>query len=73
MAASSALVDYDTQGLDPPILTVQEAVKRSSFFDVPPYVCPQTVGDFSKGMTEADHNILSAEVILYSKELKSYE
>ncbi|KAL0435242.1 UNVERIFIED_CONTAM: Aldehyde oxidase 4 [Sesamum radiatum] len=60
LAAKTALVEYDTEGLDPPILTVEEAVERSSFFDVPPYLYPQKVGDFSKGMAEADHKILSA-------------
>lgn len=58
-----ALVDYDTEGLDPPILTVEEAVKKSSFFDAPPHLHPKKVGDFSKGMAEADHKILSAEVL----------
>lgn len=64
MAASGAQIDYDTDGLDPPILTVEEAVKQSSFFDVPPFLDPQQVGDFSKGMAEADHKILSAEVLI---------
>lgn len=64
MAVKTALVDYDTEGLDPPILTVEEAVKQSSFFDVPPFLYPQKIGDFSKGMAEADHKILSAEVPL---------
>lgn len=59
-----AQVDYDTEGLDPPILTVEEAVEKSSFIDVPPYLKPQEVGDFSKGMAEADHQILSSEVII---------
>lgn len=62
LAAKLALVNYDTEGLDPPILTVEEAVEQSSFFDVPPFLYPQKVGDFSKGMAEADHKILSAEV-----------
>ncbi|KAK4482767.1 hypothetical protein RD792_009935 [Penstemon davidsonii] len=61
LAAKMALVDYDTEGLDPPILTVEEAVQKSSFFDVPPFMHPAKVGDFSKGMAEADHKILSAE------------
>ncbi|KAL0390714.1 UNVERIFIED_CONTAM: Indole-3-acetaldehyde oxidase, partial [Sesamum calycinum] len=66
-AAKTAHVDYDTEGLDPPILTVDEAVKKSSFFDVPPYLSPKEVGDFSKGMAEADHKILSAEINLGSQ------
>ncbi|PIN06489.1 Xanthine dehydrogenase [Handroanthus impetiginosus] len=67
LAAKTALLDYDTEDLDPPILTVEEAVKRSSFFEVPPFICPQEVGDFSKGMAEADHKILSAEIKLGSQ------
>ncbi|GFP91160.1 abscisic-aldehyde oxidase [Phtheirospermum japonicum] len=67
LAAKTAQVDYDTEGLDPPILTVEEAVERSSFFDVPPFIYPQKVGDFSKGMAEADHKILSAEIRLGSQ------
>ncbi|KAL0460861.1 UNVERIFIED_CONTAM: Indole-3-acetaldehyde oxidase [Sesamum latifolium] len=44
-----------------------EAVKKSSFFDVPPHSSPKEVGDFSKGMAEADHKILSAEINLGSQ------
>jgi abscisic-aldehyde oxidase len=57
-----ALVNYDTENLELPILTVEEAVAKSSFFEVPPFLAPRQVGDFSKGMAEADHKILSAEV-----------
>ena len=32
------------------------------FFEVPPFLYPKHVGDISKGMAEADHKILSAEV-----------
>lgn len=64
LAAKTALVNYDTEGLDPPILTVEEAVEKSSFFETPP---PSVVGDFAKGMTEADHKILSAEIKLGSQ------
>ncbi|KAL7152035.1 hypothetical protein ABFS83_04G070400 [Erythranthe nasuta] len=66
-AAKNAVVDYDTEGLDPPILTVEEAVEKSSFFDVPPFAYPKQVGDFAKGMAEADHTILSAEIRLGSQ------
>jgi len=48
------------------ILTVEEAVKRSSFFQIPPYFSPKQVGDFAEGMADADHKILSAEVFIYS-------
>ncbi|KAI3461217.1 hypothetical protein Pfo_017880 [Paulownia fortunei] len=67
IAAKMALLDYDTDGLDPPILTVEEAVNKSSFFDVPPHLCPAKVGDFSKGMAEADHKILSEKIKLGSQ------
>ncbi|KAL3530187.1 hypothetical protein ACH5RR_009509 [Cinchona calisaya] len=67
IAANSALVNYDTENLDPPILTVEEAVEKSSFFEVPPPLYPKQVGDFSKGMAEADHKILTAEIKLGSQ------
>lgn len=59
-----ARVEYDTEGLDP-IVTVEEAVERSSFFDIPPEITPVGVGDFSQGMSEADHQILSEEVLFH--------
>ncbi|KAG9445197.1 hypothetical protein H6P81_016537 [Aristolochia fimbriata] len=59
MAASQAIVDYGTGDLGQPILTVEEAVERSSFFEIPPFLCPQPVGDFSKGMEEAEHRVIS--------------
>ncbi|CAK9149459.1 unnamed protein product [Ilex paraguariensis] len=64
MAADMAVVDYDSKDLEPPILTVEEAVERSSFYEVPPFLYPSHVGDFSEGMAEADHKILSSEVFL---------
>ncbi|KAA8544403.1 hypothetical protein F0562_022415 [Nyssa sinensis] len=67
MAAKVAMVDYDIENLEPPILTVEEAVKRSSFFEVPSFLYPPQVGDFSKGMAEADHKILNAEIKLGSQ------
>ncbi|XP_027104274.2 abscisic-aldehyde oxidase-like isoform X1 [Coffea arabica] len=67
IAANSAVINYDTENLDPPILTVEEAVKRSSFFEVPPFLYPEKVGDFSKGMAEADHKILCSEIKLGSQ------
>ncbi|KAJ3669930.1 hypothetical protein LUZ60_010254 [Juncus effusus] len=67
LAARHATVTYNTENLEPPILTVEEAVKRSSYFAVPPFLYPQQVGDFSKGMEEADHKIISSEVRLGSQ------
>ncbi|KAK9727101.1 hypothetical protein RND81_05G257800 [Saponaria officinalis] len=67
IAATIAIVEYDTENLDPPILTVEDAVERSSFFDIPPFACPEPVGDFAKGMAEAEHKIISAEIRLPSQ------
>ncbi|KAL8115469.1 hypothetical protein AgCh_022095 [Apium graveolens] len=46
-AASLSIVDYDTDNLGLPILTVEEAVEKSSFFEVPPFLYPAQIGDFS--------------------------
>ncbi|XP_019434190.1 PREDICTED: indole-3-acetaldehyde oxidase-like [Lupinus angustifolius] len=67
MAANSAIVDYDIENIESPILSVEEAVERSSFFEVPPFLSPKHVGDISKGMAEADHRILSAKMKLGSQ------
>ncbi|KAK1272259.1 Indole-3-acetaldehyde oxidase [Acorus gramineus] len=67
MVASEAVIDYDTEGLEPPILSVDDAVRRSSYFEIPPFGKTKPVGDFSKGMAEADHKILSAEITLGSQ------
>ncbi|MCD9639987.1 aryl-alcohol oxidase 2, partial [Datura stramonium] len=67
VAARKAVVEYDTTNIDFPILTVEEAVEKSSFFQIPPYLYPKQVGDFSKGMAEADHKILAGEIRLGSE------
>uniref|UniRef100_A0A0D9WVV6 FAD-binding PCMH-type domain-containing protein n=1 Tax=Leersia perrieri TaxID=77586 RepID=A0A0D9WVV6_9ORYZ len=69
IAASRALVNYSMENLDAPILSIEEAVKRSSYFDIEtiPFLLPQKIGDFSKGMAEADQKIHSAEVNLHSQ------
>ncbi|KAJ4971106.1 hypothetical protein NE237_004205 [Protea cynaroides] len=67
MAADCAVVEYDTENLEPPVLTVEEAVKKSSFFQIPPFLNPKQIGNFSKGMAESDHKILSAEIRLGSQ------
>ena len=66
MAARTALIEYDTTNVDSAILTVEEAVEKSSYIQVPPPFQPEQIGDFSKGMAEADQKILSAEVLLFS-------
>jgi abscisic-aldehyde oxidase len=63
MAAKQVIIEYDTKGLGPPILTVEQAVEKSSYFKVPLEVYPTEVGDVSKGMAEADHKIPSTEVL----------
>ncbi|KAJ0241639.1 Indole-3-acetaldehyde oxidase [Hirschfeldia incana] len=66
-AANLAVVDYKTEDLEPPILSVEEAVKRSSLFEILPFLYPKQVGDTSKGMSEADHRILSSQIRLGSQ------
>ncbi|KAE8656722.1 Indole-3-acetaldehyde oxidase [Hibiscus syriacus] len=66
LAANLAVIDYDKENISPPILTVEEAVERGSFFQVP-FAKPEQVGDFSEGMAEADRQILSAEIKLGSQ------
>lgn len=34
-----------------------------AFFEIPPFLNPEHVGDFNEGMAAADHKILSAEVL----------
>nr|XP_043629363.1 indole-3-acetaldehyde oxidase-like [Erigeron canadensis] len=67
MVAEMAMIDYNTKDLEPPILTVEEAVEKSSFFEVPSFIRPSEIGDFSEGMTESDHQIHSAEITLPSQ------
>ncbi|KAF0908662.1 hypothetical protein E2562_027223 [Oryza meyeriana var. granulata] len=67
MAAKQAVVEYSIDGLKAPILTVEQAVQNNSYFQVPPDRAPKQVGDFSKGMAEADHKIISEEVKLASQ------
>jgi hypothetical protein len=65
MAAKQAVVEYDMVDLNAPILTMEQAVQNNSYFDVPSALYPKRVGDFSKGMAEADHKILSTKVCRY--------
>ncbi|XP_060170009.1 aldehyde oxidase 4-like [Lycium barbarum] len=67
VAARTAVVEYDIEDTDSPILTVEEAVERSSFLQGPLSLNTEPIGDFSKGMAEADHKILSAELRLPSE------
>jgi indole-3-acetaldehyde oxidase len=67
MAAKQAVIEYSTENLQPPILTIEDAIQRNSYFQVPPFLAPKPVGDYNQGMSEADHKILSAEVKLESQ------
>ncbi|CAM0876724.1 unnamed protein product [Alopecurus aequalis] len=67
MAAKQAVVEYSTENLEPPILTIEDAIQHNSYFHIPPFLAPRPVGDFDKGMSEADHKILSGEVKLASQ------
>ncbi|KAJ1293276.1 hypothetical protein BS78_01G055200 [Paspalum vaginatum] len=67
MAAKQAVVEYSTEDLQPPILTIEDAIQHSSYFQIAPFLTPKPVGDYNQGMSEADHKILSAEVKLESQ------
>jgi abscisic-aldehyde oxidase len=71
MAAKQAVVEYAAEDLKPPILTVEQAVENNSYFNVPDVLYPKQIGDFSQGMAEADHKILSTEVCLTQYSLTS--
>ncbi|CAA7015316.1 unnamed protein product [Microthlaspi erraticum] len=67
MAAKLAVVEYDTRNAETAVLSVEDAVERSSLFEVPPEYDPEPVGDISKGMDEADRRIRSVELRLGSQ------
>ncbi|KAJ3707264.1 hypothetical protein LUZ61_010969 [Rhynchospora tenuis] len=67
LAAKQAVIEYSTDNLEPPILSVEDAIERNSFFQIPPMFYPKQIGDFSKGMAEADQKIESGEVKLASQ------
>jgi hypothetical protein len=66
MASKQAVVEYSMDNLGPPILSIEDAIEHKSYFEIPPMFYPKEVGDFSKGMAEADKKIESAEVLLLS-------
>ncbi|KAE8692975.1 Indole-3-acetaldehyde oxidase [Hibiscus syriacus] len=43
IAATLAVVEYDKENLEPPILSVEEAVERCSFYKVPPPLYPNQI------------------------------
>lgn len=72
VAASLVVIDYDTNNLVSPILSVEEAVERSSLFEVPSYLRSQPVGDITKGMAEAEHKILGSKVVSFKTYIYIY-
>lgn len=62
MAAKQAIIEYSTENLPPPILTIEDAIQRNSYFQIPPFFATKPIGSYNQGMSEADHKILSAEV-----------
>ncbi|XP_010454411.1 PREDICTED: indole-3-acetaldehyde oxidase-like [Camelina sativa] len=62
IAANLVVIDYDTKDLEPPILSLEEAVEKSSVFDIPPPLRGYPVGDITKGMDEAEHKILGSKI-----------
>ncbi|KAM7258066.1 hypothetical protein ACFE04_013807 [Oxalis oulophora] len=62
IAANHSVVDYDMENLESPIMSVEDAVEKKSFFEIPEFTYPKQVGDVAKGMAEADHKITSAEI-----------
>ncbi|GJN23072.1 hypothetical protein PR202_gb10689 [Eleusine coracana subsp. coracana] len=67
MAAKQAVIEYTTENLLPPVLTIEDAIQHNSYFQIPPFLAPKPVGDYNKGMSQADHKILAAEVKLESQ------
>ncbi|VAI23006.1 unnamed protein product [Triticum turgidum subsp. durum] len=67
MAAKQAVIEYSTEKLEPPILTIEDAIQHNSYFQTPPFLAPRPVGDIDQGMSQADHKILSGEVKLESQ------
>ncbi|CAH8309412.1 unnamed protein product [Eruca vesicaria subsp. sativa] len=61
LAVKLAEVEYDLKDIETPVLSVEDAVNRSSFFEVPSEYKPEPVGDVSEGMAEADRKIRSVE------------
>uniref|UniRef100_J3N0T9 Aldehyde oxidase/xanthine dehydrogenase a/b hammerhead domain-containing protein n=1 Tax=Oryza brachyantha TaxID=4533 RepID=J3N0T9_ORYBR len=67
MAAKQAVIEYSTENLQPPILTVEDAVQNNSYFEVPSFLTPMPIGGFNQAMSEADHKIIGGEVKLVSQ------
>ncbi|XP_078436113.1 aldehyde oxidase 1 [Wolffia australiana] len=66
--AQKAEIVYGGALVPPPIMSVEEAEERSSFFELPPFMKPPTeIGDFKEGVNAAEEKILSAEVVLGSQ------
>ncbi|EFJ26415.1 hypothetical protein SELMODRAFT_97494 [Selaginella moellendorffii] len=70
-AAKRVQVTYDTESVgEPPILTIEDAVARGSFFQIPAWfesTLQKQHGDISEGLARADHIIKDAEVRMSSQ------
>uniref|UniRef100_A0A1J3CNI9 indole-3-acetaldehyde oxidase n=1 Tax=Noccaea caerulescens TaxID=107243 RepID=A0A1J3CNI9_NOCCA len=67
VAASLVVIDYDTENLESPILSVEEAVERCSLFEIFPRLRGKPVGDITKGMAEAEHKIIGSKLSVGSQ------
>lgn len=66
-AADKVKVQYNCEMLGAPILSVEDAVAKESYFQVLEGLSPMPVGDFAKGMSEAHCRIESTEVRMGSQ------
>lgn len=64
-AAAKVRVEYEVESS--PILCVEDAVAKKSFFPRSQFPLKASVGDIEKGFLEADHKILNAEVKMGSQ------
>ncbi|VVB16926.1 unnamed protein product [Arabis nemorensis] len=67
IAANLVVIDYDTKDLESPILSLEDAVEKSSFLELPPPLRGKSVGDIAKGMAEAEYKILGSKISLGSQ------
>ena len=50
-----------------PILGIEDAVEKDSFFALPSFLTTASVGDIEKCFLEADHKVTNAEVNIHNK------
>eukprot|EP00250_Pteridium_aquilinum_P022285 c25340_g1_i2 orf=145-4443(+) len=59
-AADKVRVDYEVESS--PVLCIEDAVAKNSYFSIPPFAKKSSTGNVEQGFSEADHRILDAEV-----------